>query len=115
MRRWNKQVIDVPKTGRRQRLAQLIRLYEDGHISELMDRTLIKLFSVEAAEEQKAIDTLRLDLDALEARFGMESSDFFARFENGEMGDDIDFVEWASLYQMYIRSCKRLELLTGSE
>ncbi|CUS04427.2 conserved protein of unknown function [Candidatus Promineifilum breve] len=109
------QVLDVPKVDRRARLAQLIRLYEQGQVSDLMDRTLYKLFSVEAAEEHKAINLLRSDLDALEARFGMESPDFFQRFENGEMGDDMDHIEWASLYQMYIRSCKRLELLTVEE
>jgi hypothetical protein len=109
------QVLDMPKVNRRARLAQLIRLYEEGLASDLMDRTLHKLFSVEAAEEQKAINELRPDLDALEARFGMESSDFFERFEKGEMGDAMDFIEWASLYQMYMRACKRLELLTGAE
>lgn len=109
------QVLDMPKVGRKARLAQLIRLYEEGQVSDLMDRTLYKLFSTEAAEEQKAIKILRSDLDKLEERFDMESSDFFARFEEGKMGDSMDYMEWASLYQMYMRACKRLELLTGAE
>ena len=109
------EVIELPRISRKARLAQLIRLYEEGLVSDLMDRTLYKMFSAEAADEQKAVDSLRLDLDELEARFGMESSDFFARFKTGEMGDDMDFMEWASLYQMYERSVKRLELLTGAE
>lgn len=39
-----------------------------------------------------------------ESCFGMESSVFFERFEKGEMGDDIDYMEWASLFQMYVRA-----------
>ncbi len=109
------QVLDMPKLGRKARLAQLIRLYEEGLVTDLMDRTLYKLFSAEAADERKAIETLRADLDELEARFGMESSDFYNRFTRGEMGDDMDYMEWASLYQMYQRAIKRLELLTGAE
>ena len=109
------QVMDSPKPTRTSRLAQLIRLYESGQVSDRMDRTLDKLFSVEAVEEQKIVETLRSDLDKLEARFGMESPDFFARFEKGELGDDMDFMEWASLYQMYMRANQRLELLTGAE
>lgn len=39
-----------------------------------------------------------------ESRFGIESSVFFERFEKGEMGDDIDYMEWASPFQMYVRA-----------
>lgn len=107
-------VTEQHTTSRLSRLQRMIRIYEAGQVSELMDRTLDKLFSLEAYEEEKAIKTLRGDLDELEARFGMESSDFFERFERGEMGDDIDFIEWASLYQMYEHASQRLALLTGS-
>ncbi len=106
---------ELPKLGRKARLAQLIRLYQEGMVSDLMDRTLYKLFSVEADEERKSIEELRVDLDEFEDRFGMKSSEFYDRFEAGEMGDDADFIEWASYYQMYERAMKRLELLTGAE
>ena len=109
------QVLDIPRISGRARLAQLIRLYEAGMASDLMERTLYKLFYTEAAEEQKAIQILRDDLDNLEARFGMDSADFYARYQLGEMGDDMDIIEWASLYQMYMHSMKRLEILTGAE
>ena len=109
------QVLDTPKISGRARLVQLIRLYEEGLASDLMERTLYKLFATEAAGEQKAIDRLRSDLDDLEVRYGMESSEFFARFDAGELGDDMDFIEWASLYQMYMHSMKRFEILTGAE
>jgi hypothetical protein len=94
------------------RLAQLIRIYESGQVSELMDQTLDKLFSIEAAEAQKDIEELRADLLAFETRFGMESEEFYSRFEAGEMGDDADFIEWASFYDMYRNAQSRLAALS---
>jgi hypothetical protein len=35
-------------------------------------------------------------LQNLEKKYGLDSSDFYSRYENGEMGDDMDFVEWAA-------------------
>lgn len=99
---------------RSKRLEQLIRIYESGQVSELMDRTLDKLFSVEAAEAKRDIDELHADLLRFEERFGMESGDFYTRFEAGEMGDDADFIEWASFYDMYQNAKNRLAALSDA-
>lgn len=108
------QTVD-PRTKRRSaRLAQLIRIYESGQVSELMDRTLDKLFSVEAAEAQKDVEELRADLLRFEDRFGMTSEDFYIRFEAGEMGDDAHFIEWASFFDMYQNAKSRFEALSDA-
>lgn len=108
------QAVD-PRTKRRsERLAQLIRIYESGQVSELMDRTLDKLFSVEAAEAQKDVEELRADLLRFEERFGMTSEDFYTRFEAGEIGDDADFIEWASFFDMYQNAKSRFEALSNA-
>lgn len=41
------------------------------------------------------------DLMRFELQYGLNSSDFFRRFEAGEMGDAIDFMQWANKYEMY--------------
>ncbi|WP_374687213.1 hypothetical protein [Promineifilum sp.] len=94
------------------RLAQLIRIYQTGQVSELMDQTLDKLFSVEAAEAQKDVEELRADLLKFEERFDMTSEEFYNRFEAGEMGDDADFIEWASFFDMYHHAKDRLAALS---
>jgi hypothetical protein len=94
------------------RLAQLIRIYEAGDVSELMDQTLDKLFSVEAAEAQKDVEELSADLLRFEERFGIASEEFYNRFEAGEMGDDADFIEWASFFDMHQHAKIRLEALS---
>lgn len=99
--------------SRRSRLEQLIRLYETGQASDYLDRVLDKAFAQEAAEEEELISQLRSDLNEFETRYGMDSSTFYKRFRAGEMGDAMDFMEWASLYDMHQNAIARLELLTG--
>ncbi len=39
------------------------------------------------------------------------SSDFYTRHKKGEMGDDMDFIEWAATVKMVENAEKRLALL----
>ena len=105
----------LPETrmkGRSSRLAQLIRIYEAGQVSELMDRTVDKLLSVEETEARQDIEDLTAALLAYEERFGMASEAFYQRFEAGELGDRADFIEWASFYDMLQNAKKRLQAVS---
>lgn len=108
------QTIDPRRKKRSARLAQLIRIYESGQVSELMDQTLDKLFSVEAAEAQQDVEELRTDLLKFEEQFGMITEEFYNRFEAGEMGDSADFIEWASFFDMYRHAKERLAALSDA-
>ena len=52
--------------------------------------------------DKKALsaDDIRQELKALEERYGMPSDAFYERFNRGELGDEPDFLMWASLYDM---------------
>lgn len=108
-------MIEPQEITKSARLAQLIRLYESGQVSELMERTLAKLLSTEAAETRELVETLHADLAEFEGKYGMPSPLFYDRFQKGELGDSMEYVEWASLYRMAMRAGKRLELLTEVE
>lgn len=41
------------------------------------------------------------DLTQYEIRYGMSSSSFLARFEAGELGDDMDLIRWANKIEIY--------------
>jgi len=57
------------------------------------------------------IQRLYKELKTFERAYGMKSSVFFRKFSEGRLGDDIDFIEWSSLYQMYNRLVgKKVEL-----
>ncbi len=69
-----------------------------------------------------ALSNLRLrlgryerDLREFEQRYSMESSVFYQRFEDGELGDAMDFFEWAGLYELrqgLLEKIGRLELVS---
>ena len=41
------------------------------------------------------------DLTQYEIRHGMNSGSFFARFEAGELGDEVELIRWANKYEIY--------------
>lgn len=58
----------------------------------------------EAAENTSIVDDLlelTRSLAELELKYKMKSEDFYEQFERGEMGDDVDFVRWATDYEIY--------------
>ena len=53
------------------------------------------------------------DLQEFELRFDMESPFFYRRFEAGELGDNMDFFEWAGLYELYQEVQSKVERLAA--
>jgi len=43
-------------------------------------------------------------LRGYESRYGMSSSDFYTKYNRGELGDRRDFVTWAGYYVMAVHS-----------
>ena len=98
-----------------QRLHTLAELYQQGQVSEVMDRTLEKLLAYEAEVCRAQLSQLQADLAAFERQYQLASSEFYRRFQAGQTDDMMDYVEWASLVQMSDNLKKRLELLTGEK
>ena len=53
--------------------------------------------------EKAQLAELAGELADYEARFGMASDRFFAKYTAGELGDDAEIFEWQVLYQMQQR------------
>ena len=53
------------------------------------------------------------DLAQYELRHGMNSSSFFARFEAGELGDEVDLIRWANTYEIYQETKAELEQMVN--
>lgn len=100
-------------TSTAERLHALAELYEQGQASDLMDRTLDKLLHHEAEQCQALLQQLEADLAEFEGRYNLSSPEFYRQYQAGQMGDDMDYVEWASLVQMTDNLKKRLHLLSG--
>jgi hypothetical protein len=96
-----------------ERLRALADLYEQGQVSDLMERTLAKLLRHEADACQGQLNQLQADLREFEQKFQRSSAEFYEQFQAGQIGDVMDYVEWASLIQMADNLTKRLRLLGG--
>ena len=95
------------------RLRALAVLYEQGQVSDLMERTLAKLLRHEADACQDQLRQLQADLHEFEQKYQRSSAEFYQQFQAGQVGDAMDYVEWASLIQMADNLTKRLRLLCG--
>lgn len=94
-----------------ERLRRLLRLYESGPVTDVTERTLAKLLATETAAAEAGLAQLTADLALFETTYGLASDAFYRRFSRGELGDAMDYIEWASLYEMAQRARDRLELL----
>lgn len=97
------------------RLEQLAQMYRHDQASEVMDRTLSKLFRYEADTCRGQLAQLTRDLAEYEQQYGQSSQAFYAQFQQGHTDDRMEYIEWASLFQMAQRLQQRLQLLDFGE
>ena len=58
-------------------------------------------FPREVGQSDGDLRRLAARLSAYEQQYGMTSSEAYRRFCAGELGDDMDFVEWGIFWEMY--------------
>jgi hypothetical protein len=69
---------------------------EDNFISQ----TISKMLNYKIRAYENKIKKLDKDIKRFERIYKKDSSVFIKEFRAGNAGDDMDFVEWASFYQM---------------
>lgn len=80
---------------------------DDAYIAS----TLAKMLEYKIQKYDDEIATLQTDLRELENKYAMTSPDFFFGFQRGDLGDDMDFVEWSALYRMYLKLLEKKHAL----
>ena len=97
------------------RFQTLAKLYEHGHLNATVERALDKLLDSEAETCRKQLAELQQDLTKFEQHYGHTSAEFYRQFQAGQTDDRMDYVEWASLFQITANLEKRLRILEGEE
>ncbi|HIE27189.1 TPA: hypothetical protein EYP66_07880 [Candidatus Poribacteria bacterium] len=95
----------------REQLDFLLGLAKAGTVDGRMELTLKKLVEHYIQECDRDMAELSQDLADFEKKYGMDSEYFYYEFESGKLGDAMDFIEWASLYQMFKRTESRKKML----
>ena len=66
-----------------------------------LDQVVGKLLDLTLGQHRRRLERYERDLGAFEVQYGMDSATFYQRFEAGELGDAMDFFEWAGLYELH--------------
>ena len=86
---------------------------KDAYTDEAeLDRVLGKILDAALSRHRLRLERYVRDLRDFEERYGMDSPSFYQRFEAGELGDAMDFFEWAGLYELrldLIEKIRRVE------
>jgi hypothetical protein len=94
-------------------IEQLRSLYLSGYRSEVIDRSVAKLLGIERFAIERQLAELQTRLSAYESQYGMPSSDFYARFKAGTLGDAMDYFEWAAFCELRDSALRQLALLAN--
>jgi len=93
-------------------LEEYVALTGDATNTPVWELTLAKLISQETARLQEQKARLQAQLEAFERRYAMPSRVFYSRFERGELGDEMDFIEWAATQEMVQNLDRYLQILS---
>jgi hypothetical protein len=92
------------------RLEQYLAV-DNSTVDPVMDTTIDKLLIRERDRILELKERLLRQCKQFEEDYSLDSTEFYTRYEEGKMGDDVDFVEWAATIDMLVNIDKRLALL----
>jgi hypothetical protein len=81
---------------------------------KIINISLDKIIKTQIAKYKIAISHINNDLVKFEAKFNLLSSDFYSKYENGNLGDKQDFIEWAGLYENILLYNERIKMLESA-
>ncbi len=93
-----------------QRLEEYVAA-DSGAVDQVLDMSLDKLLAREARRLREIRERLTEQLAEFEAHYELDSAEFYARFERGDMGDATDLIEWSATVEMLANVEERLALL----
>ncbi|OQY50129.1 MAG: hypothetical protein DRR08_13250 [Candidatus Parabeggiatoa sp. nov. 2] len=92
------------------RLEQYI-IFNNSTVDPVLDMSINKLLVREYARMNELKTRLLNQVMKFEQAYSLASSEFYTRYEKGEMGDEMDFVEWAATVEMLANVDQNLTLL----
>ncbi len=80
---------------------------------EILTHLIFSALQRERAILERGLAKTQTQLESLEKRYGMTTTDFFERYQNGEMDDRNDFIDWAGEYHIYMSIREQIDCLEG--
>jgi tRNA A-37 threonylcarbamoyl transferase component Bud32 len=95
-------------------LKDKIEILEKIGIEKQVENSVNKIIDFQLAKYQKIIQEITSELKIFENSFQLTSTDFYKKFNSGEIGDASDYIEWASLYENFVYYNEKIELLKSA-
>ncbi len=76
-----------------------------------LDQILGKLLEGALSQHRLNLERYERDLHEFEQQYEMRSGTFYPRFQRGDLGDSMDFFEWAGLYELWQNLRERIHHL----
>ena len=89
-------------------------LYQEGHIDNAIEQTIDKIINQELDHARNNQAELIVDIQQFENQYQMSSAEFYQQLHRGELGDDVDFIEWNAFCEMKKSLDRRIDLLESS-
>jgi len=90
-------------------------IIEPGENSNLLATTVQEAIEHERQLLKHSLDRVQEELAQFEEKFGERSAGFFAKYEDGLLGDADDYIDWAGLYRIFQKLRKKLSELERVE
>ncbi|RLD66676.1 MAG: hypothetical protein DRI95_06250 [Bacteroidetes bacterium] len=94
--------LNKPYVGKMQKLLKVI-----GNNDLFVD----KFWEYHINRLKREIVRMQLSLEKYEKKYGMKTDVFYKLFDNGELGDDKDYMLWAGIYEFQMDSKQKLSQL----
>ncbi|MGR3172994.1 MAG: hypothetical protein ACUZ8N_00140 [Candidatus Scalindua sp.] len=78
-------------------------------------QSISKMLDYKIQNYEEEIKRLNRELKKYERKYKRDSSVFFKEFKKGKTGDDMNLIEWPSLYQMRKRLFEKMAELKGKK
>ncbi|USR89887.1 hypothetical protein NEA10_13575 [Phormidium yuhuli AB48] len=97
------------------KLKILETLYRHGKANDTISQTLDKIINLELADCQQTYQELEAEIQTFEQQYNMASAEFYQRFHSGELGDELDFIEWNAFYEMGTALQEQIKVLQSTD
>ncbi len=97
-----------------QHVNRLQQLYQAGFQDTFLDTALSKIIGHQIQRDEADLREIETILSEFESQYGLTSSDFWQRYQAGQMDDTLDFMEWHVHCQARQRLQARLHILKVS-
>lgn len=103
----------MPNTLEKVKRLEQYLAFENQPLDPIIDRTVTKLLLRESARIEALQNRLSEQIREFEQQYHLPSGEFCPQYERGELGDEMDFIEWASTLEMLANVKKRLTILAS--